>query len=129
MFEIQYMWIAGIGFWLGLGVIYAIAVATLTIYAINKIVDLAFGLFCGVDVSKYTFSVLPDHYKSMKLEYNSKTKLINATATFTYKDTTHTRSYAKTTKPDELEDSAHSVQFALMAIIQKELDEWNKHQS
>ena len=129
MFETQYMWIAGLGFWLGFGLIQAIAVSFAVFYFIGKIVNFAFGLFSGVSVSEYTFTVLPEHYKSMKLDYDSKTSLINATATFTHKGTTHTRSYAKSTKPDQLEDYANSVQFALMTIIQKEIEEWNKHQS
>ena len=125
--EFQYIWFAEIGFWLTLGVIQALAVAVLFAYVVNKLVGFAFGLFRGVDVSEYTFTVLPEHYKTMKLDYDSKTKLITATATYVHNGKTDTQKYSRVLDDkDALELYANNVQLTLMALIQKEIEEWNK---
>lgn len=130
MFDNQYVWATSLGFWFGIGIIEAIAISFAMFYFIGKLVNKAFGFFCDDSVSKYEFSVLPAHYKSMALRYDSKTKTVTATAKYIHNGVENTRSYSRVINDESgLEVFAQNVQLTLMTTIAKEIEEWNKLQS
>lgn len=118
----DYAWLLDVGFWIGLGLIQACAVAFTILYAVGKTVNYVCSLFKNEDVSKYAFDVLPAHYKSMSVVYNSKTKELKAIAAYAYKGQINTRTSSRyVTDVKGLELFAQELQLTLMANIASEI--------
>ena len=118
----DYAWLFAVGFCIGLGLIQAFAVASAVIYAVGKIVNALFAVFEKDDVSKHAFTVLPAHYNSMTVVYNSKTKELKAIAAYAYKGQINTRTASRyITDVKGLELFAQELQLTLMANIASEI--------
>ena len=118
----EYSWLYHVGFWIGLGLIQACGVAFIILYTVGKVVNYMCSLFKNEDVSKYAFTVLPAHYNSMTVVYNSKTKELKAIAAYAYKGQINTRTASRyITDVKGLELFAQELQLTLMANIASEI--------
>ena len=117
----EYSWLFHVGFWIGLGLIQACAVAFIILYTVGKTVNYVYSLFKNEDVSKYAFTVLPAHYNSMTVVFNNKTKELKAIAVYTHKGQINARTCSRyITDPSGLETFAYNLQLSLMTSIAKE---------
>lgn len=112
-----------VGWWLGLGTVWAIVFCTILFWLLGKLVDIIFHhlpWFKG-SLDEYTFVNLPDHILSMSLSCDSRRNTITATAEYIVRGELLTKKFTVPVFDKNYEKFAHSAQLELMAVIQREL--------
>lgn len=121
--SIDYTWLREVGFWIGIGLFQATILTFVVLIIVSKSVEYLLTFFKKADASQYAFTVLPNHYESMQLDYNAKTKMLKATAYYRNKEEYYSLSFSRFTGGHKnLANASYDTQLTLMNLISKEID-------
>lgn len=118
----EYSYFHNIGFWFVMGGATAIAVITVVITVVSKLVDFIPWFKPKKEkVKDFTFTNLPSHIKSMRVSHDPVTETITASCMVTIKGQFYPRAYA-VPAPIKLgmKEYAQNAQLMLMEQIQQE---------